>query len=199
MTSLSRRIETAHVGVVWAAAAAAVGLPLAALPWADPLQDGALIALSALGVVAALGAGLLRLQAARLPLEISERALVEALDEERTLRFRVRLGRGRVISRVRQRLVWVHEGGEEELLPLVIPGAAALVGPWTPTARVPAGAPRDGRLVLTVSGSEGARRWSAERSWTWSQLTEGRFHPGFHTEGGRLTLDPERWDAPQPV
>ena len=132
--------------------------------------------------------------ASRLPLAFAEAALRGSSMGRPVYRFRVRLGRGRLMKSARARVVFrTHEARHE--LPLVLDQMDALVGPWTLLARDPEGVVGPGGVFdVDVRGLAGDEEVMASASWDEATLREGTFEPGMLVQKGRLHIDPDAWE-----
>lgn len=172
---------------------------LTALPWLGLLLLPEVAALlwaliSALALVAGILVFHRHAQLFSLPLEISTLALYEARDEGVLLRFRVRLGTGRVIRGARHTLSYTAPGGARVDLPMRWAAPSTLIGPWTPTALWREAWPPEGRFTLRVFGYEGRRHWAAERTWDASELQKGGFKTVILRNAGRVVINQSGWD-----
>ena len=193
--SLWSRVERIPTAGIVAVFALWVGLPLAGTVTATGLlADGALVALSALGLLAGGAWGLRLRQVARLPLEISPVLLTGEVDGAPVWRVWVRLGRGRPLRQVRTQ---VRFEGEEESVQLrpVLSEAPLLFGPWTiavadrdRAVRVP------GCLVVEVCSQERGQTWQQSPSFDIESARTGHFGPGFCVDRGKLRFEPDSWD-----
>ncbi len=120
------------------------------------------------------------------PLELGAVLVVQEVGPGPALRVRARLGSGRRVDRCEVEATWV---GTDGACPLRRDDPAGrTVGPWTITLRADSGAPVDGRLDLKVTAWEGARSWTAERSFDVSQAVPGAFAPLVEVHSGRISF-----------
>ncbi len=188
-TAIARRVRSPAALLIGPALALAALVGVVVTPLGG---DVALVALAA----ALLGStGLVAREVKRLgslPLEIAPVALGGEVDARPVLRFRARLGLGRVVREATASVV--HEGpsGTAEL-PTHVP-SGALVGPFTILAFDPERRCGEGRLRVTVSAREGDRTWTAEVVVP-CPAAEGRFG-GVSSQGGRLVFEDD-WHARQ--
>jgi len=180
--------------LLWTAAGAAVvALLLAAILGGN----GAVIVLL-LGACAVLGAGgllALRVHLGRLPLALAHQAVEGRVDGHRAIRFRVRLGRGRRMDRVEGMVRFVPSQGSPVELPLLLPCAEQVVGPFTLVAvdRTDALPGGPGSFHVRVTAREGEREHSAEREYAADLVVAGRFRPALALRRGRVVVDHEAW------
>jgi hypothetical protein len=154
---------------------------------------GAAVATAVFGSSAA---SLWRLRLDRLPLELSRTGLVGELSGHRVVRFRARLGRGRVLSDPAATVQWLPDDGEPTPIDVVGPGVAHLLGAWTVLA-IDRGQHlgEAGTLEVTVRGREGERDWQVSRQFPIGELRHGTFAGGLEHRGGKLSVVPRTWDA----
>jgi hypothetical protein len=176
-------------GVAAAAAIAVVVLIVAGVAGFAPVGVAGVLA----GVAAALGAGVAaagaHLRAA--PLEIASVGARTGIDVP-IVRFRARLGRGRVADGVAARVVFTPEGGAPVALRPSDVGVTRWVGAFT--VLVPGWDGSNGRFDVEVSAREGARNWTARRRFLTSELRAGRFGADVGRVDGRLVVDRGSWD-----
>jgi hypothetical protein len=110
-------------------------------------------------------------------------------------RFRVRLGRNRILTEGRATVRFVGQSGTIEL-PIELPSVPACVGPWTLAVldrnRQCVG---EGEFVVSVQATEGERAWQAEQTYETAALQPGRFAAAATVTPAALTLNADGWDA----
>ncbi|MFK7928418.1 MAG: hypothetical protein AB8H79_09515 [Myxococcota bacterium] len=150
-----------------------------------------------LGAAVVLGSGAVlatKVHLGRLPLEVAPVALQDRLDGHPAYRFRARLGRGRRMDRAAATVRFFPDAGDPVDLEPLLGRAQGLVGPWTVVvvdrAEVCTG---PGRFEVRIRAAERSREWSAEASFSRSELKSGRFVPALAPRPLRL-LAGERWD-----
>lgn len=179
--------------LIAAGVGAVVPLPLA---WLTGGTAGVVILLIGVAVVGVAGGLLaLRVHLDRLPLVLAPVAAEGRIDGHRSLRFRVRLGRGRHMSSVRGLVRFVPTQGEPVQLPLLVEQESEVIGPWTLVVvdRASQIADRSGRFEVEILATEGSREWSARRSYGEDLVVVGRFLPAIFLSKGRIKLDHDRW------
>ncbi|TVQ88800.1 MAG: hypothetical protein EA397_16515 [Deltaproteobacteria bacterium] len=156
-----------------------------------------------LGTALVAGAGgllALRVHLDRLPLALGPVAAEGRIDGHRALRFRVRLGRGRRMARVKGSVRYLPTRGEPIELPLLVEQERDVIGPWTlvvvDRADQISGAP--GRFEVEVEASEGDRTWTARRAYGDELVVSGRFLPALSRKAGRIVLEHGTWAKVEP-
>jgi hypothetical protein len=175
--------------------AAGVVLVALGLVWAvegvSPWWVG-LFGLVGLGAVASALAG--KLWLASLPLEVAPLAVRGRLDGHASFAFRVRLGRGRKMERIRARVRYVpRDGAPVELVPL-LPEGTGLVGPFTVVVVDRDGACRaDGAFELWVEAKDGGKTWNTSSRFERARIQTGRYRSGLVRHGTGVRWDRNAW------
>jgi hypothetical protein len=110
-------------------------------------------------------------------------------------RFRVRLGRNRILTQGQASVRFIGDGGEVDL-PLELSSVQACVGPWTLAVldrdRQCVG---EGQFVVSVRAREGERDWQASETYATTALQSGRFASAATVTPAAVTLHADNWDA----
>ncbi len=170
-------------------------MPLLATVSAPPVGDIALIAASVVGATVASAVVLWRRKLRALPLELATVACRGLYGGHPMFRFRVRLGRNRILTQGRASIRFIGELGEVEL-PIELPTVQACVGPWTLAVvdrdRQCVG---DGQFVVSVRAKEGERDWKASETYASAGMQSGRFASAATITNAAMTIDADHWDA----
>ena len=176
------------------ATGAAVGVPLLATVSAPPAGDAVLIATSVVGASAAGAVVLWRRKLLGLPLELAEVACRSVYAGHPVFRFRVRLGRNRMLTAGRASVRFVTATGELDL-PIELPCVHACVGPWTLVVldrmRQCVG---EGRFVVDVEAKEGTKDWQVTQTYALDDMQQGRFSSAVTVTADAMTLHADGWD-----
>lgn len=197
MTSIDRLLDRLPTGLLAGLASLLVALPLVL---AARAEGAAAFGLVALGLVAGFAVGALvyrRWQVLNLPLDVAPVVVRGQLDGLPAYRFRVRLGRGRVVQAARAEVIWQPEDGKPVTIE-ILEAAGARVGPWTVVAldrRRCCAEP--GAFRLRVHAEERGRTWSADVPFGPETVREGRFANAL-VPGRRVRLDLDAWDRVEP-
>ena len=154
-----------------------------------------MIATSVVGATAAGAVVLWRRKLRSLPLELAAIACQSVYGGHPVFRFRVRLGRNRILTQGQASVRFIGDGGEVEL-PIELPSVQACVGPWTLAVldrdRRCVG---DGQFVVSVRAREGEREWQVSETYPTGTLQFGRFAAAATLTAAAMTLDADHWDA----
>ena len=139
-----------------------------------------------------------RSRRAQLPLELAPRALVELGDAVDLYRFRVRLGRGRLMGDMSIRVSFCPEEGPVVQLSVESGPVANWLGPRTLLVCDREGRCRGpGHFEVEASARSGGRLWTATRRWPRDDVQEGRFSPAFSVVDGRFSRWLPDWEQLQ--
>ncbi|MFT6822046.1 MAG: hypothetical protein ACJATT_005881 [Myxococcota bacterium] len=154
-----------------------------------------MIAISVIGATATGVVVLWRRKLLALPLELAPVACRSLYGGHPVFRFRVRLGRNRILTQGQASVRFCGDGGEVEL-PLELASVKACVGPWTLAVldrnRQCSGG---GEFVVSVQAQEGERTWEVCETYATAAMQTGRFASAATVTSTALTLDADVWDA----
>lgn len=180
-------IERRPPGTLLAGGLVGAALPLLLTPLTPLVGDLALGLVAVTSLAAAWWALRLQRQLGALPLEIAPLVGTGIVDGVRVYRFRVRLGRGRMVAMPSATVTFVDEEDERRALPAEVP-ADELCGPFTIVVRDPTHAIGDGRFEVRVACEAEGRRWETARELPTDVIREGWF-AGIALADGRIRFD----------